>query len=56
MLLRDELEAKLAQFNPWMSKDAIRSSHRDARRHSADYANVGRSVGPILKLWHKHQR
>jgi type I restriction enzyme, R subunit len=25
MLLRDELEAKLAQFNPWMSKDAIRS-------------------------------
>ncbi|WP_339036207.1 HsdR family type I site-specific deoxyribonuclease [Bradyrhizobium symbiodeficiens] len=25
MLLRDELEAKLAQFNPWMGKDAIRS-------------------------------
>ncbi|MGT2439938.1 type I restriction endonuclease subunit R [Bradyrhizobium betae] len=25
MLLRDELETKLAQFNPWMSKDAIRS-------------------------------
>lgn len=25
MLLRDELEAKLAQFNGWMSKDAIRS-------------------------------
>lgn len=25
MLLRDELEEKLAQFNPWMSKDAIRS-------------------------------
>ena len=25
MLLRDELEAKLAQFNSWMSKDAIRS-------------------------------
>ncbi|EHH03927.1 HsdR family type I site-specific deoxyribonuclease [Agrobacterium tumefaciens CCNWGS0286] len=25
MLLRDELEAKLAQFNGWMNKDAIRS-------------------------------
>lgn len=25
MLLRDELEAKLAQFNPWMTKDAVRS-------------------------------
>lgn len=25
MLLRDELEAKLAEFNSWMSKDAIRS-------------------------------
>lgn len=25
MLLRDELEAKLAQFNSWISKDAIRS-------------------------------
>jgi type I restriction enzyme R subunit len=25
MLLRDELETKLAAFNPWMSKDAIRS-------------------------------
>lgn len=25
MLLRDELEAKLPQFNQWMSKDAIRS-------------------------------
>jgi type I restriction enzyme, R subunit len=25
MLLRDELEAKLAQFNPWMTKDSIRS-------------------------------
>lgn len=25
MLLRDELEAKTAQFNPWMSADAIRS-------------------------------
>ncbi len=25
MLLRDELEAKLAQFNPWMNEDAIRS-------------------------------
>ena len=25
MLLRDELEAKLGQFNPWMTKDAIRS-------------------------------
>ncbi|MCU4161640.1 HsdR family type I site-specific deoxyribonuclease [Acidiphilium sp. AL] len=25
MLLRDELEARLAQFNPWMTKDAIRS-------------------------------
>ncbi|AWL96250.1 HsdR family type I site-specific deoxyribonuclease [Bradyrhizobium ottawaense] len=25
MLLRDELEAKLAEFNPWMTKDAIRS-------------------------------
>jgi type I restriction enzyme R subunit len=25
MLLRDELEAKLAQFNPWLSEDAIRS-------------------------------
>ena len=25
MLLRDELETKLAQFNGWMSKDAIRS-------------------------------
>jgi len=25
MLLRDELEDKLAQFNPWLDKDAIRS-------------------------------
>src|SRR5258707_258175 len=25
MLLRDELEAKLAEFNQWMTKDAIRS-------------------------------
>jgi type I restriction enzyme R subunit len=25
MLLRDELEAKLAQFNPWLGDDAIRS-------------------------------
>lgn len=25
MLLRDELEAKLAEFNPWLSADAIRS-------------------------------
>jgi type I restriction enzyme, R subunit len=25
MLLRDELEVKLDQFNPWMSKDAVRS-------------------------------
>lgn len=25
MLLRDELETKLAAFNPWMTKDAIRS-------------------------------
>jgi type I restriction enzyme, R subunit len=25
MLLRDELEAKLAAFNPWMSADAVRS-------------------------------
>ena len=25
MLLRDELEAKLAEFNPWMSEDSIRS-------------------------------
>lgn len=25
MLLRDELEAKLAQFNPWLDPDAIRS-------------------------------
>ena len=25
MLLRDELEAKLAQFNPWLDRDAIRS-------------------------------
>lgn len=25
MLLRDELEAKLAEFNPWLSQDAIRS-------------------------------
>src|SRR5262245_56915236 len=25
MLLRDELEAKLAEFNSWMSPDAIRS-------------------------------
>ena len=25
MLLRDELEAKLAEFNPWLSAEAIRS-------------------------------
>ena len=25
MLLRDELEAKLAEFNPWLSADAVRS-------------------------------
>src|SRR5680860_1130897 len=25
MLLRDELEAKLAEFNPWLSADALRS-------------------------------
>jgi type I restriction enzyme R subunit len=25
MLLRDELEAKLAQFNPWLDQDAVRS-------------------------------
>jgi type I restriction enzyme R subunit len=25
MLLREELEAKLAQFNPWLTKEAIGS-------------------------------
>jgi type I restriction enzyme, R subunit len=25
MLLRDELEAKLAEFNPWLTADAVRS-------------------------------
>src|SRR5438067_8584859 len=25
MLLRDELEAKLVEFNPWLSADAVRS-------------------------------
>src|SRR5260370_1530675 len=25
MLLRDELEAKLSEFNPWLSADAVRS-------------------------------
>ena len=36
MLLRDELEAKLAEFNPWLSADAIRSDHRDARGDPGD--------------------
>ena len=28
MFFRAELEAKLAQFNPWMSADATRPGHR----------------------------
>jgi type I restriction enzyme R subunit len=37
MLLRDELEEKLAQFNPWMSADAVRSIVEDPRCYPADY-------------------
>jgi hypothetical protein len=40
-------------ISSWTSKTAKTES---IRRGGSSYANVGRSVGPILKLWHKHQR
>ena len=37
MLLRDELEAKLAEFNPWLSADAVRSIIETLDAHPADH-------------------
>ena len=45
MLLRDELEAKLSEFNPWLSADARPLDHRDARRDPGDRRGQPRNAG-----------